>query len=430
MRTKLFIALAAVFVFALSFYAPREASAVPAFARQTGLACNTCHYQHFPTLNAFGRAFKADGYTMAGGQSLIEGDFLSMPADLNASLITKIRYQKNNGTTAGGRNKGVLQFPDEAALLLGGRAGEHVGFLLELTTFGETGDADGSVGDHAHDVSFFASFRVPFTYTIGGSTKVAVIPFTTDAFGPSYGFELLNTGAQRSNRPIEHREEISAQQFLGTDTAATGIAFAVYRDLYYATYSLWSNTHGDTDAGPYLHYARVAFTPTYAGWDLGAGVQWWGGTSKRDNAYEKADAWALDAQAQGTIAAYPVGFYVSYGEAPKSTAGETANIFNQDTAHDAYAFGLLAEVGVVPGRLTVSAGYLNGEGAGTATANTGMNGNRSTETQTAFTLGANYHLAQNVNLVWNSSFYGGNGFDPKPASRGDSLHTLMVFSAF
>ena len=25
------------------------AEAVPAFARQMGVACNTCHYQHFPT---------------------------------------------------------------------------------------------------------------------------------------------------------------------------------------------------------------------------------------------------------------------------------------------------------------------------------------------------------------------------------------------
>lgn len=59
--------VAAVFLFAaVLVYLPGEAEAVPAFARQTGMACNSCHFQHFPTLNAFGRAFKAGGYTMGG----------------------------------------------------------------------------------------------------------------------------------------------------------------------------------------------------------------------------------------------------------------------------------------------------------------------------------------------------------------------------
>lgn len=427
MRTKLFIAVAALFMFALTLYVPREASAVPAFARQTGMACNSCHFQHFPTLNAFGRAFKAGGYTMVGGQSLIEGDFLSLPSTLNASLVTKIMYEKTNGANDTGRNKGELAFPDEAALLIGGRAGEHVGFLLEFATFGETADAAGP-GNHAHEVSLFANFRMPFTYTIGEDTKVAVIPFTTADGGPAYGYELLNTGALRMNRPIEHREMISAAQFLGTDVSATGIAFIVHRELYHANYTMWSNVHGNTDAGPYLHYARLAFTPTYAGWDLSGGLQWWGGKSKRDGDYESADAWALDAQAQGNVSGYPVGIYASYGKAAKTDAGETDNIFNGSTTDDTSAFATLVEVGVIPGRLTVSAGYLNGEAAGTD-ALAGMNDNKTAGSQTAFTLGANYQLAQNVSLDWSSSFLGGDSFEGS-TSRGDQRHTFRIFSAF
>jgi hypothetical protein len=44
--------------------APTAGHAVPAFARQTGLGCTACHTQHFPTLNAMGRKFKLDGYTL------------------------------------------------------------------------------------------------------------------------------------------------------------------------------------------------------------------------------------------------------------------------------------------------------------------------------------------------------------------------------
>jgi hypothetical protein len=36
--------------------------ALPAFARQTGLACTSCHTA-YPQLNAFGREFKLSGYT-------------------------------------------------------------------------------------------------------------------------------------------------------------------------------------------------------------------------------------------------------------------------------------------------------------------------------------------------------------------------------
>src|SRR3990172_10290460 len=74
-----------------------ESQAVPAFARQTGNACTTCHFQQFPLLNAFGRAFVRGGYTMVGGQSLIEGDDLSIPSTLNATLITQIQYVKTKG---------------------------------------------------------------------------------------------------------------------------------------------------------------------------------------------------------------------------------------------------------------------------------------------------------------------------------------------
>ncbi|MDP2690518.1 MAG: hypothetical protein Q8P48_10475, partial [Deltaproteobacteria bacterium] len=255
---KMLLSVVAVFLLTLAFYAPREASAVPAFARQTGMACNTCHFQHYPSLNAFGRTFKAGGYTMIGGQSMIEGDMLSIPSVLNASLVTKIRYQKRNGDNndpgaldvvgppavdnSGLRalNKGEVQFPDEAALLIGGRAGEHFGFLLEAALQG--GDS-------------FTSFKAPVVFDVQ-DTKLSVIPFTTDALGVAYGLELLNTGALRSQRPIEHRTEMSAQQYIGTATAATGLTFAAVRDIGFVNYTAWYDSHDSNAVGPVLHYVR------------------------------------------------------------------------------------------------------------------------------------------------------------------------------
>src|SRR3990167_6308378 len=89
------IVLSLASVLAATAFAP-EAMAIPAFARQTGMACNACHAQHFPILNSFGRAFKASGYTMMGAQGKVEGEHLSLPDTLNMSMIVKLRYQDNN----------------------------------------------------------------------------------------------------------------------------------------------------------------------------------------------------------------------------------------------------------------------------------------------------------------------------------------------
>lgn len=421
MKKKLILA-AALFSFSVLGLTTgaREASAIPAFARQTGMACNSCHFQHFPSLNAFGRAFKAGGYTQVGGQSLIEGDFLSLPSVLNASFVLKTRYQKRNGSNetgdAGELNKGQLQFPDESALLIGGRAGEHVGFLLESSL--KSGDP------------LFTSFKVPFTFNVSG-TNLAAIPFTTDSAGPAYSFELLNTGALRMSRPFEHRTETSAQQYIGTDGNATGIGFVASNNLFFANFSLWSRDHAtatDNDnsiaPGPFLNYVRVAVTPTFAGWDFGVGAQWWGGTSKNrdENAGEvrrHADAWAADAQAQGLVGNFPVGVYLTYGNAKKSdsAASTDANIYNSSTTDDKTAWTLAGEVGVIPNKLALGASYRGGK-----------NGAATNDTDNATTLAATYTPTQNVEFQLNHSWYTGDG---KPsAGTGDQLTTVMLFAAF
>ena len=60
------LAIAALIGLAL----PRTASAVPSFARQTGMPCSQCHTLSFgPALTPYGRQFKLNGYTWTGGTS-------------------------------------------------------------------------------------------------------------------------------------------------------------------------------------------------------------------------------------------------------------------------------------------------------------------------------------------------------------------------
>lgn len=440
-ENMLLVLLVFLFFLGISLLLIPKANAIPAFARQTGQACFVCHFQHFPELNAYGRAFKAGGYTQIGGESLIEGEILSLPSTLNAALVAKVRYQKTNGKdndgstgqTNGskGTNKGELQFPDEAALYVGGRAGEHIGFLLEAS-LNESAD---------NTVTEFSNFKMPIVYDIVSGIKAGVIPFTTSKGGASYGFELLNTGAIAMQRVLEHAKWTSAQRYIGVtdaDTAkAEGFAFVASHQMFFVDYSLWAPAHGASDFGPYMSYARVAATPQFMGWDFGAGAQYWRGTGKSGgNTYTHADAWAIDAQAQGYVGlpfgiykdtGLPVGVYLTLGDAKKSNAGGTANLFNSSTDKDKMAWSVLAELGVIPRKASVSVGYLAGQdrSATGATANNYK--------QNAITFGATYHLAQNVRLELDHSILGGNYYKLPANNReadGKQLTTLMLFAAF
>jgi len=347
---------------------------------------------------------------MVGGQSLVEGDVLSIPATLNATLVTKIRYQKTNGNNDdSGKNKGQIDFPDEAALFLAGRAGEHIGFLLEAQL------KDGGSSN-------FTNFKIPIGYDVPYGMHLEVVPFTTD-LGPQFSFEVLNTGAVGNIRALEHKTEISAVQYVGLKSEAQGLGFVAYHNTGYINYTVWQpNAAGTSDAFPLLNYLRVAATPTIAGWDLGAGGQWWSGTTKSAGATrEKAEGWAVDAQAQGMVVNLPLGVYLSYAKADGSKAGEPANIFNSN-AGDAAAWSILAELGVLPNRVTLATGYRAGD-----------NGAVGPSEQDAITFGATFLVTQNFELQINHSSFSGDWYDV-PAnnenSNGDQLTTLMIFAAF
>ena len=404
--------VAAVFLFAaVLLYLPGQAEAVPAFARQTGMACNSCHFQHFPSLNAFGRAFKAGGYTMVGGQSLVEGDLLSIPATLNMSLVTKLRYQKKSGYDENKLNKGNLDFPDEVAFLVGGRAGEHVGFLLETQLKDSTASA-------------FASYKMPVVFDVA-NLKVSAIPFKTDGLGASFGFEVLNTGAVKNIRPLEHGEDFSAQQYVGTSGAATGLALVAVDNLWHVNYSAWAPVDGTNASSPYLNYIRAAVTPTVSGWDVAAGFQLWNGTTKQvigtaTPVRTSADAYAIDAQLQGNAGNYPLGVYFSYASAKKSDPNKVANMFNASVNKAKSAWALAGELGVIPNRVTVALAYRSGKD--------GDPDSDGKDSDKATTVGVNYNATQNVEVQLNYSKYSG---DEKPTTGiGDSLTSIALFTAF
>ncbi len=398
-----------------TFIVATPSEAMPAFARQTGMECSSCHFQHYPSLNETGRAFKASGYTMMGKQGLIDADSLSIPEVLNAGITTKIRYQKSNGpattTNSYKTNDGQLQFPDEFLLQLAGRASKNIGFILDIN-LNNSGE------------SVLESAKVPIIYDVSG-INIGLIPFTTVTQGVSYGFELLNTGAVRGQRIIEARKSFSAQQYIGTATMAEGAAFVASNSLFFANVSKWSprSVDSNTEGSPSATYLRAAVTPMVGAWDLGLGVQYWTGQATQDSTTAgtgidvDTDAWSVDAQAQGSVGRFPLGVYFSHAQADGSPTSGNKNLFNSNSETKS-ATAISAELGVIPRAATLTLGYRNGD-----------NGKTTKSSDDAILLGGTYQLAENFQLQINHELYSGDATSSS-TGNGDQLTTLMLFAAF
>lgn len=409
------IVLSLTGVLAATVFAP-EASALPAFARQTGMACNACHAQHFPVLNSFGRSFKASGYSLMGAQGKIEGEHLSIPDTLNAAVLLKYRYQKDNTaatpgagtTTATGNADGMWQMGDEFSIFFGGRVAESeklkIGFLME-----------NNVANVGGSGNLVAGLRLPIVFD-AGDVSISAIPFTTDSLGVQYSFELSSGGVMRANRWSEHRRETSAVQYNadrgGATTygagAASGHAFVVHNDLFFVNYALWSSSFAPGANGGAIastkygqRYIRAAVTPTFGGFDFVAGVGKENGSSFGNMATAEVEAKQtfIDVQAQGEIAGMESGFYFQNANAPVCGAAIlSGNCVHNTGAYTRKATTLGAELGVIPHALSLGLSYRKADNGGT----------RGAEGDNAINLSAVYELFQNVGMHADFAKYSGS----------------------
>ena len=427
------IVLSLAGVMAAAAFAP-EASALPVFARQTGMACSACHFQHFPLLNGFGRAFKAAGFTMVGAQGKIEGDRLSIPDTLNLAFLTSMGYVKTNATpstndvkTAG---NGVFYLPavnGESSLFAGGRVSDFAGFLSEIT-LAPTAAID--------------SAKLPILYPVTDAVRMGLVPFSTNGQGASYGFEYLNTGANAIHMISntvgnaaaggnEFANAISAQQYIGTNTAANGVAAVANGDMGFVNITKYQQTGiaNAQSASVGSTYMRAAYTFDMAGWDSAIGVQSWQGASLNDGGAGGAaaavmtvtKATAIDGQMQGTFGEMPVGFYFSYANAPVSSVVGLNNAFNAGGTFSKSALNVDAELGVIPEVATIGAAIRRGK-AGVADAG------GSNATDNAYYLTATYKIAQNMLARLSYVKQNGTFWDIAPAGAGTPTNAQLTGS--
>ena len=458
-----------------------EVSALPLFARQTGMACSACHFQHFPILTGFGRAFKSAGYTMIASQGKVEGEGLSIPSSLNMSALTTAGYEKTNQaaskTVVSSTGDGAFYVPGnggELDLFIGGRVSANTGFLAEVGTGGSVSGT--AVSGRRSSAKLPVLFEVDSSlFKLAEGTRVGFVPFSTDDEGASYGFELLNTGANAvqqmsltSGLNEAHSVALSAQQYIGTAGAATGVAFVANNPVGFINLTKYDQTGISHAALAVLGstYVRVAGMFDLAGWDTGVGLQNWSGSSVSATGTPAvpavpgnyscsgtscavtfpvpeipatygtvaSKATAIDGQMQGTLGSMPVGFYFSYARAP---AGNS-NSYNFDPAAavpgsavtQAYgtatksSFNFSFEVGVVPEKITLGAAYRAGR-SGVAV------GSFTNASDNAIMFIATYKLAQNMMVSFTQTTSSGQYWDAAHQDAlGSSTTTINLSTLF
>jgi len=132
---------------------------IPAFARKYQTSCQTCHIG-FPKLNAFGEAFRLNGYRFPNETEAqvkevptsLGSDYykkvwprMIYPSDIpgNVPLAMNVKMESIYASSVGDDGRTIIhndfQFPQEVNLFAGGTMGQHMSFFGEMT-YEETPD--------------------------------------------------------------------------------------------------------------------------------------------------------------------------------------------------------------------------------------------------------------------------------------------------
>jgi len=404
---KILLSAAAFAVVAVSAVAvaPTTSEAIPAFARQTGSACLSCHFQEVPALAAFGRDFKKGSFTAMGDQGLVEDENLSIPVVLNASFVVRANMTHTSG--AGGVSSTAYNIPVDQNLLIAGRAGTNTGVFLEFG--GGAGDTNTGGLNNMQVMNSFdlGDFKVGLSYadnSFGGDSTL----ITNSVYGQHSG----NIGAVG---------DVSAVNNSGWTNSITSIGTWVGNDMGYIQFALvapggaagWvaaapiNTTNGAVNVGLKLaKMVKVAATLDIGGFDTILGVGSVGGTvGKLAGAPSMDMQWAF-AQMQGDLGDMSLGIYGDWAHAKGKSNGNilgaqdsanTVGLANPVSAYAGYAslnngdkfdaFSLRASLEPVS-QLDVAFGYGYRKTTGTA---------NNTKVQT-FKIGASYSVYQNMIL--------------------------------
>jgi hypothetical protein len=232
------------------------ARAVPSYARQTGLACSSCHYTP-PELTPFGRKFKLEGYTFVTKPEVTEEkkDHNSPLHILEAfplSVVFDTSFTSTKSSQPGTQN-GNFEFPQAVSLFLAGAWSQHVGSFVQVTY-----DAQ---GDHFSwdntDIRAAGTngklFDKPLTYglTLNNNPTVEDLWNST----PALGFPFVSTDVAPSPTA-----GALINGGLAQDVAGVG-GYAMWNEHLYFASTIYRSEHiGGSQPNPGVDSSGNGFT--------------------------------------------------------------------------------------------------------------------------------------------------------------------------
>jgi len=177
-----------------------QAEAVPSFARQTNMACAACHTV-FPELNAFGRSFKLNGYTLTGtAQVKAKDDAAASGLKVDQIPPLSAMLQVSTVNTKGGTPTTTTSLPEEFSLFFAGEISPNMGSFIQLTMEKDAGavtsfnldNTDIRYANHAGNVTYGVTLNnSPTVQDLWNSTPAWGFPFTN---GPAVSAPLIASG--------------------------------------------------------------------------------------------------------------------------------------------------------------------------------------------------------------------------------------------
>lgn len=171
-----------------------EISAMPSFARQTGLACSSCHVQSFgPNLTPTGRNFKLNGYTARGNTDSRMKYIPPISAMVRGSYTHTQSGQPGGAADRYGANDNATI--DEASVFYAGRIFSKAGAFVQGTYGGvddkwELDNADIRIADNStirgqHFVYGISTNNSPTVSDLWNTTPVWGFPYASSDLAPT-----------------------------------------------------------------------------------------------------------------------------------------------------------------------------------------------------------------------------------------------------
>jgi hypothetical protein len=173
---------------------PKNAFAIPSYARQTGMACAVCHTV-FPQLTAFGREFKLNGYVLTTAKTINDQvtdeetkaikDYLKILGISPLSAMFQTGFTSINAKIPDTQNNN-FEFPQQLSLFYAGQISPKMGSFVQLTL----DNGSGTIGLDNTDIRYAnqGNGKIPFTYgfTLNNNPTVSDLWNSTPAWGYPY----------------------------------------------------------------------------------------------------------------------------------------------------------------------------------------------------------------------------------------------------